>query len=122
MYYCVFWLNSFPSTGVISNSLSPQAIAYCWFVYRLYPPLSALVWHMYASPCQNHTTGVIILCPTGNQQEGGYHFFSLKTGRILLNRNHWTVFPMPADVIDCVHIMSPRCPDTNTSLEFGTHP
>ncbi|HEY9815833.1 MAG TPA: hypothetical protein V6D20_08560 [Candidatus Obscuribacterales bacterium] len=35
--------------------------------------------------------------PTGNSQ-GGYYFYSLQTGRIL-NRNHWTELPMPAEVI-----------------------
>jgi hypothetical protein len=52
------------------------------------------------------TTGAIALCSTGNEQ-GGHYFLSLTTGR-LLNRNHWTVLPMPADVINRVHTLARR--------------
>ena len=52
------------------------------------------------------TTGAIALRPTGNEQ-GGYYFFSLTTGRVL-NRNRWTALPMPADVIDRVHVLARR--------------
>ena len=50
---------------------------------------------------QSRTTGAIAMRPTGNEQ-GGYYFFSLSTGR-RLNRNQWTVLPMPNEVIDRVH-------------------
>jgi hypothetical protein len=43
------------------------------------------------------TTGAIALHPTGNEQ-GGYYFFSLTTGR-RINCNRWTLLPMPNDVI-----------------------
>ena len=50
------------------------------------------------------TTGAIAMRPTGNAQ-GGYWFYILGTGR-LLNRNHWTVLPMPADVIARVNTLA----------------
>ena len=43
----------------------------------------------------------IALLPSGNEQ-GGHYFLSLHTGKRIL-RNHWTVFPMPNDVVDAVH-------------------
>jgi Reverse transcriptase (RNA-dependent DNA polymerase) len=54
------------------------------------------------------TIGAIALRPTGNDQ-GGYYFFSLSSGRVL-NRNHWTELPMPADVITRIHMMARRNP------------
>ena len=50
------------------------------------------------------TTGATAMQPTGNAQ-GGYWFYSLATGR-LLNRNHWTVLPMSADVIARVNTLA----------------
>lgn len=52
------------------------------------------------------TTGAIALRPTGNAQ-GGFYFMSLTTGR-RLSRNHWTMLPMPQDVIDRVHVLARR--------------
>ena len=34
-------------------------------------------------------------------------FYSLTTGRVC-NRNHWTALPMPAEVIDRVHVLARR--------------
>jgi len=47
------------------------------------------------------TSGAIALRPSRNEQ-GGHYFLSLHTGKIVL-RNHWTVLPMPNDVVDAVH-------------------
>ena len=47
------------------------------------------------------TSGAIALRPSGNDQ-GGHYFLSLNTGKRIL-RNHWTVLPMPNDVVDTVH-------------------
>jgi hypothetical protein len=60
------------------------------------------------------TTGSLAMRPTRNTQ-GGHYFFSLNTGRIL-NRNYWTVLPMPADVIDRVHTLSRRSPGALAGL------
>jgi hypothetical protein len=60
------------------------------------------------------TTGAIALRPIGNIQ-GGYYFFSLSTGRVL-NRNHWTALPMPAEVIARIHALARR---NINGLDFG---
>jgi hypothetical protein len=70
----------------------------------------ASVHHNTMATC---TTGAIALRPTGNEQ-GGYYFLSLTTGR-QLNRNRWTALPMPADVINRVHTLVRR---SNASREL----
>lgn len=60
------------------------------------------------------TTGAIALRPTGNQQ-GGFYFLSLETGR-RINRNHWTELPMPKDVLDRVHTLARRSNATKSLL------
>eukprot|EP00978_Attheya_sp_CCMP212_P022914 scaffold69305_cov32-Attheya_sp.AAC.1 len=57
------------------------------------------------------TTGAIALRPTGNSQ-GGYYFYSLTTGR-RLNRNNWTVLPMPNEVIDRILTLARRSRNDN---------
>ena len=47
---------------------------------------------------ESRTSGAIALRPSGNEQ-GGHYFLSLHTGKRVL-RNHWTVLPMPNDVVD----------------------
>jgi hypothetical protein len=53
--------------------------------------------------------------PTGNTQDG-YYFYSLST-RLRLNRNRWTELPMPAEVIDRVHILA-CCSNAKNGLSF----
>jgi hypothetical protein len=53
---------------------------------------------------QSQTTGAIALRPSGNLQ-GGYYFMSLTTGKRLA-RDHWTVLPMPNEVIAAVEAMA----------------
>ena len=62
------------------------------------------------------TIGAIALRPTGNAQ-GGHYFFSLTTGK-RINRNQWTVLPMPADVVQRVNRLCRR-PLGLTALEFA---
>ena len=50
------------------------------------------------------TIGALALRPTGNIQ-GGYFLFSLTTGKVI-NRMHWTMIPMPKEVIDRVERMA----------------
>ena len=45
----------------------------------------------------SRTVGAICLGPTGNQQ-GGYKFYNLRTGK-RITRRRWTPLPMPHDVI-----------------------
>jgi hypothetical protein len=111
IYYSTFWLNSFPAADGISDTLSPRAIV---VGTRLdYAKHCQLEFGSYVQTHEEHdnsmatrTTGAIALRPTGNDQ-GGYYFFSLNTGRVL-NRNRWTMLPMPADVIDRVHAIARR--------------
>jgi len=46
-------------------------------------------------------SGAIALRLSGKEQ-GGHYFLSLHTTKRIL-RNHWTVLPMPNDVVDAVH-------------------
>lgn len=62
------------------------------------------------------TTGAIALRPTGSAQ-GGHYFYSLTTGK-RINRNQWTVLPMPADVIQRIDRLCCRPLDLPT-LEFA---
>jgi len=68
------------------------------------------------------TTGALFLGPTGNQQ-GGYKFFSLTTGRQLL-QYQFTRLPMPADVIQHVNNMATKQKQLNelTSLDRNHQP
>jgi hypothetical protein len=63
---------------------------------------------------RTRTVGALAMRPTGNEQ-GGYYFFSLSTGR-RLNRNRWTALPMPHEVIERVHFLAR---DTERGLLFG---
>ena len=64
----------------------------------------------------SRTVGAIALRPTGNQQ-GGYFFMSLHTGRII-NRLHTTKLPMPAEVIIRVDQLA-KAQSMIPSLAFG---
>jgi hypothetical protein len=110
---CNFWLNSFPPVSGISSFLSPRAIVtgssidynrHCQLEFGAY----VQTHEDHDNTMSTRTVGGIALRPTGNDQ-GGYYFFSLASGRIL-NRNHWTELPMPADVIDHIHVMARRNP------------
>ena len=62
------------------------------------------------------TVGAIALRPTGNQQ-GGYFFMSLHTGRII-NHLHATKLPMPSEVIIRVDQLA-KAQNMIPSLAFG---
>ena len=64
----------------------------------------------------SRTVGAIALRPTGNQQ-GGYFFMSLHTGRII-NRLHATKLPMPSEVIIRVEQLA-KAQNMMPSLAFG---
>jgi hypothetical protein len=111
VYASQFWLNSFPPTDEISDTMSPRSMVigtsldyakHCKLEFGTY----AQVHEEHDNSMATRTTGAIALRPTGNAQ-GGYFFLSLNTGR-RLNRNHWTLLPMPAEVIDHVHTLARR--------------
>ncbi len=121
IHYCVLWLNSFPANGGISDTMSPRSIVvgsevdytnHCKIEFGTYVQTHEL----HDNTMLPRTTGAIALRPTGNAQ-GGHYFYSLTTGR-RLNRNHWTVLPMPADVITRIHRLSRR-PLALETIEFA---
>jgi hypothetical protein len=109
IYNVVFWLNSFPSQNGILGTHSPRKIvtdqdinykAHCILEFGSY----VQVHEEHSNNMDSRTTGAISLRPTGNSQ-GGHYFYSLTSGR-RLNRNRWTLLPMPMEVIDRVHQMA----------------
>lgn len=122
VYYSVFWLNSFPALDGVSRTLSPRAIVTGSTVS--YEKHCRLEFGSYVQTHEEHdnsmvprTTGAIALRPSGNAQ-GGHYFLSLLTGR-RLHRNRWTELPMPADVIDRVHVLARRSRADRAGIEFG---
>jgi Reverse transcriptase (RNA-dependent DNA polymerase) len=105
----VFWLNNFPPSQGTNQNMSPRYIMTGFNID--YKRHCCLEFGTYAQVHEDHdntmatlTTGAIALRPTGNQQ-GGYFFMSLTTGR-RLSRNQWTELPMPNDVIERVHSLA----------------
>jgi hypothetical protein len=107
----VFWLNAFPRSSGVSDTLSPR---YLLTGKQLdYTKHVRLEFGSYVQTHEEHsndmrprTIGAICLGPTGNEQ-GGHYFMSLATGRRLL-RNRWTELPMPHDAIERVNEMGRR--------------
>ena len=98
----VYWLNSVPSSTGVSPTMSPRAIItgqlldyhkHCRYEFGEY----IQTHEEHGNSLISRTVGAIALRPTGNQQ-GGYFFMSLHTGRII-NCLHVTKLPMPSEVI-----------------------
>jgi hypothetical protein len=114
-----FWWNSFPPVGGVSETLSPRAIVagreidftkHCQLEFGTY----VQTHEESDNTMRTRTTGAIAMRPTGNEQ-GGYYFFSLSTGR-RLNQNNWIVLPMPNEVINRVHFLAKA---TERGITFG---
>jgi hypothetical protein len=111
VYYATFWLNSFQSYDGISQKDSARTIV---TELRIdYTKHCQIEFGSYVQTHEEHditistrTTGDLALRPTGNSQ-GGYYFYSLITGRTL-NRNKWTVLPMPGEVMDRIRTLSSK--------------
>ena len=106
-----FVLNSFLAHDGVSATLSPRSIVHGTNID--FAKHAKLEFGSYVQAHEEHdntmatrTTGAIALRPTGNNQ-GGYYLYSLSTGKVL-NRYHWTVLPMPNEVIDRVHVLARR--------------
>jgi hypothetical protein len=93
----VFWLNNFPPTDGISDTMSPRYIVvgfnddyanHCKLEFGAY----AQVHEDHENTIFTQTTGALALQPSGNEQ-GGYYFTSLE---------------MPKEVVDCVHVLGRR--------------
>ena len=117
----VYWLNSIPSHMGVSPTMSPRTIItgqvldyhkHCRYEFGEY----VQTHEEQDNSLISRIVGVIALRPTGNQQ-GGYFFMSLLTGRII-NRLHATKLPMPAEVITRVDQLA-RTQNMLPSLAFG---
>jgi hypothetical protein len=106
---CVFWLNMFPPTNDISNTLNPCTLMmgidldyhkHCRLEFGTY----VQTHEEYDNSMNSQTTRAIALHPTGNQQ-GGYYFMSLTMGCNLM-WNHWTKLPMIGSTL-CVGAAMP---------------
>ena len=107
----IFYWNALPKSTGVSPSLSPRAIvtglqinyAHCQLRFGKYVQTHEETNN---DTGKERTTGAIALRPSGNQQ-GGYRFYSLTTGKVI-RRNRWTALPMPNEVVDRVHKLSRR--------------
>ena len=117
----VYWLNSVPSNMGVSPTMSPRTIItgqlldyhkHCHYEFGKY----VQTHEEHDNSLLSCTVGAIALRPTGNQQ-GGYFFMSLHTGRII-NRLHATKLPMPSEVIIRVDQLA-KAQNMIPSLAFG---
>ena len=117
----VYWLNSVPHNLGVSKILSPRTIVtgtnidynkHCEYEFGEY----VQTHEEHDNTMAARTVGAIALRPTGNQQ-GGYWFMSLLSGRIL-NRIHATKVPMPAEVIHRLQDLADN-QDVYPELAFG---
>jgi hypothetical protein len=117
----VYWLNAFPHTKGVSDTMSPRTIVagvgidfnrHCKYQFGQY----VQTHEEHDNSMAPRTIGALATRPTGNAQ-GSYYFFSLSTGRIV-NRTHATPLPMPEDVIDRVHAIARR-QKSNPGLIFA---
>ena len=117
----VYWLNSVPSSTGVSSTMSPRTIItgqlldyhkHCRYEFGEY----VQTHEEHDNSLLSRTVGAIALRPTGNQQ-GGYFFMSLHTGRII-NRLHATKLPMPSEVIMIVEQLA-KAQNMMPSLAFG---
>ena len=121
----VFYWNSLPKVCGISDSMSPRMIvtglgidySHCRLRFGQY-----MQTHEETSndTGAERTSGALALRPTGNQQ-GGYRFYSLSTGRVV-RRNRWIKLPMPNEVVDRVHKLARRKSEGIIFLERNQQP
>jgi hypothetical protein len=115
---CNFWLNVFPPKDGVSRNINPrELITGMQIDYKKHIRAEfgeyVQVHEQHDNTMQTRTTGAIATKPTGNVQ-GGHWFFSLTTGR-MIDRRQWTPLPMPADVIDRIHLLARTRP---TGMHF----
>ena len=91
--YAVSWLNNFPPKGGVSSTLSPRTIftgvqldfnKHCKIEFGAYAQV-----HEENEPTNSikpRTTGAIALGSKYHLQ-GGYNFFSLNTGKVIVQRS-----------------------------------
>ena len=99
---CVLWLNAFPHPDGVSKDYSPRYIMTGRQLdfnrhVRLEFGAYAQVDRKHTNDMNERTVGGICLGPSGNDQ-GTHYFMSLATGE-KISGTHWTVLPMPEEVI-----------------------
>jgi hypothetical protein len=99
----VFWLNVFPPKSGISKTFGPRTIVIGTHIdYKRHCTMECGQYVETHEPTDNtmneRTCPAIFLRTNGNEQ-GGAFFMSLRTGK-RLNRQAWTVIPMPDTVVD----------------------
>jgi hypothetical protein len=109
---CVFWLNAFPHSDEISNTMSPREIytgqhldyyRHCRFEFGEY----VQTHEAHDNSMAPWTVGALAFRPTKNAQ-GSYYFFSLKSG-LLLTRTYATKLPMTKLLIESMSRSTIAC-------------
>jgi len=112
IYNIVFWLNSFPHKDRMHDSLSPCTIMmglhidhnkHCKLEFGTY----VLIHKEHDNSLMPSTTGAIALRPTGKTQ-GSHYFLNINSGHCI-TCNHWTVLPMPTEVIHTILRLATIC-------------
>ena len=102
------WINTLLAQDGVSKNISPRTIVsgitttYGQYMITLFSTYS----HVHCegdNSMRPRTTAAIALRPMGNLQ-GGFHFLSLRTGRVITARE-WTNLPMSDDVVNRVNEM-----------------
>ncbi|GAX21402.1 hypothetical protein FisN_28Lu124 [Fistulifera solaris] len=121
VYFCIYWLNSFPPKDGVSDTISPRTLLTGQHVD--YTAHCQLEFGEYVQTKEDHSNnmepraiGAIALRPSGNAQ-GGYYFLNLKSGE-RIHRYSWTRVAMPDEVIDRVHALARRSKNIR-GLIFG---
>jgi hypothetical protein len=111
--YSNFWLNIFPATDGVSETLSPRDelvvgakidyVKHCKLEFGTY----VKTHEQHNNSMTTRTVGAIAMLLTGKEQ-GGCYFFSLSTGRIL-NQNHWTKLPIVSMILLVITLLVVKC-------------
>jgi hypothetical protein len=113
VFYCVFFINMTPKKNGVSIFMSPREIVHgstldynkhCRLMFGEYVQVHEDL--LVTNTMQSRTTGAIALGPYGNEQ-GGYKFLSLTTGRVIVRRS-WTSLPVPAEVVNSVAALAAK--------------
>ena len=106
--YHVYWVNMFPRVNGLSPVYGPRI-----FLQQHFPDYKSMCRLQFGAYCEVHddphpsntmvsrTTSAIALYPANNQQ-GGYYFMNVNTGK-LLSRYQWTELPIPDDIVVAVN-------------------
>jgi hypothetical protein len=105
----VFWLNAFPQSDGVSNSLSSRYLLtgrHLDYTKHVRSEFGAYdqTHEQHTNDMNARTLGAICLGPSGNEQ-GGHYFMPLASTGKRIHRHRWTELPMPDNVIDRVNAL-----------------